>query len=100
MSVDDPLILARSVASADFKGLTEWFRPGKATADAIQQLETARKPGVTQADDTTNGCSAVQDEDPNDAPTADGASEYSRNKGLEHLDWVEFIENTRSRTEI
>ena len=55
MSVDDPLTLARSVASADFKGLTEWFRPGKATVDAIQQLETARRPGVTQADDTTNG---------------------------------------------
>ena len=47
MSVADPLILARSVAAADFKGLTEWFKPGEATADAIQQLETAYKSEIS-----------------------------------------------------
>ena len=48
--------------------------------------------GIPKAGDTTNGCNAVQDEDSDDAPTADGSSEHSRNKGLEHQDWVESIE--------
>ena len=30
--------------------------------------------------------------DPNDAPTANGSSEYSRNKGIRHKDWYKFIE--------